>query len=59
MSFTEILNLPYSFYLLLNKESWIDSWQCSKEGRTFLKDLWRLKQTGADVEAIRKFEQRG
>lgn len=58
MSFLEILNLPYSFYLLMNKESWIDSWQSTESGREFLKTLWRLRQTSADITAIRNFEQR-
>jgi hypothetical protein len=49
------LELPYSFFLLLNRESWIASYQSSKDGRKILKNLWRLQQTEADEDAIHKF----
>lgn len=58
LNFQEILDLPYSFYLLLNKESWIDSWRNAPEGPEFLKNLWRLQQTEADVQAVRRHERR-
>lgn len=57
MNFKEILDLPYSFFLLLNRESWIESWRTS-QGAEFLKDLWRLQQTKADLEAVRRHEGR-
>lgn len=47
--------MPYSFFLLLNRESWIASYQSSKDGREILKNLWRLQQTEADEDAIHKF----
>lgn len=53
LNFSEILNIPYSIYKLYVKESWIDSWNSSSEGRELLKTLWRLKQTKADLKAIR------
>lgn len=45
-------------YLLYRKESWIDSWEKTEEGREFLKTLWRLKQTKADTKKIREFQHR-
>lgn len=54
-SFREILDLPYSYFLLLNRESWIASYQVTKEGREILKNLWRLQQTEADEKAISEF----
>lgn len=59
LSFTEILNLPYPLFLLLRRDSWIDSWMQNPDGREFLKNLWRLKQTGADIDAVRKHEKEG
>ncbi|ATD56234.1 hypothetical protein BTM21_03835 [Clostridium chauvoei] len=58
LNFNEILNLPYSLYLLYRKESWIDSWSKTEDGREFLKALWRLKQTKADIKKIREFQHR-
>ncbi|MBS5927010.1 MAG: hypothetical protein KIC66_07980 [Clostridium sp.] len=58
LNFNEVLNLPYSLYLLYRKESWIDSWGKTEEGREFLKTLWRLKQTKADTRKIREFQHR-
>lgn len=56
LNFHEVVRLPYSYFLFLNRESWIDSYQSSKEGRETLKDLWRLRQTKADLAKIRKFQ---
>lgn len=50
-----MLNLPYSYFLLLNKESWIDSYMYSEKGMDILKNLWRLQQTEADENAVRKY----
>nr|DAQ34333.1 MAG TPA: hypothetical protein [Caudoviricetes sp.] len=52
------MDLPYSYFLLLNRESWISSYQTSEEGMKILKNLWRLQQTEADVSAIREFNKR-
>lgn len=56
LNFKEVLELPYSFFMLLNKDSWIDSWGRNSEGREFLKNLWRLQQTGADLDKVREYE---
>lgn len=55
LNFLQIDNLPYNEYLLYNRDSWIDSFNKTEEGREFLKTLWRLKQTKPDIEAIREF----
>lgn len=57
LNFIQIDNLPYSDYLQYNRDSWIDSFNKTEEGREFLKTLWRLKQTKADVQAIRQFNK--
>lgn len=57
LSFNEVLNLPYGAYLLYRKESWIASFQ-TEHGREFLKTLWRLQQTKADVAAVREYNRR-
>ena len=58
LNFTEVLNLPYSYFLLLNRESWIASYQASKDGREILRNLWRLQQSEADEKAISNFNRR-
>lgn len=58
MNFNEVLDLPYSLYLLYRKESWIESWNRTEEGREFLKTLWRIQQTKADIKKIRAFQHR-
>lgn len=57
MNFNDVLNLPYSLYLLYRKESWVDSWNRTEEGREFLKTLWRLNQTKADLKAVREHQK--
>ena len=56
-NFKEVLNLPYSYFLLLSKESWIASYQ-TPEGVKVLKDLWRIQQTEADETAVNEFNER-
>lgn len=58
MNFIQVMQLPYSYFLLLNRESWIDSYNSSAEGREILKNIWRLQQKTADVTAVRKFQHR-
>lgn len=58
LDFEKIMDLPYSYFLLLNKESWIESWMQTENGRDFLKALWRLQQTEADIEAVHRFQNR-
>lgn len=55
--FKEVLELPYSYFLLLNKESWIASYQ-TPAGIKILKNLWRLQQTDADESAVNEFNER-
>lgn len=57
-NFKEILELPYSYFLLLNKESWISSYQASNQGLEVLENLWRLQQTDADEKAVKDFAER-
>lgn len=59
LNFNEVLELPYSLYLLYKKEAWVDSWRGTPEGANFLKDLWRLQQTEADMQSVKKFNERG
>ncbi len=47
-------DLPYSAFLLLVRDSWLDSYMRSDEGRQILKDISRLQQTKADISAIRE-----
>lgn len=52
------MELPYSYFLLLARESWIESYNSYPETREVLKDLWRLQQTEPDLKAIDKFNHR-
>lgn len=57
LSFNDVKKLPYKDYLLYNRDSWIDSFNNSEEGRKFLKTLWRLQQTQADEQAIKNYNE--
>lgn len=58
LNFNEVKELPLRDYLQYRRDSWIESWSRSEEGRDFLKTLWRLQQTKADEKAIREFNER-
>lgn len=58
LNFNEVYDLPYGLYLLYLKESWINNLKQTDEGKQFLKDLWRLQQTKADLNSIRSFTNR-
>ena len=58
MNFQKLLELPYSYFRLLDRDSWIYSWMSTERGRKFLKDVWRLQQTEADLEAVHRFQKR-
>lgn len=53
-SLFELLQLPLQVYLLIKKDSWIDSMNSTEKGREALKDFWRLSQTKADLKKIRE-----
>lgn len=59
LSFKEVLDLPYSLFLLYRKDAWFYGLKQDEEGREFLKNLWRLQQTKADEKAVRRFIERG
>lgn len=55
LNFNEIRELPFTEYLLYRRDSWITNMQQTEQGQEFLKTLWRLQQTEADINAVRKF----
>lgn len=59
LKFPEIYNLPYSEYLLYRHDAWVANMMQSDEGKEFMQTCWRLQQTNADVDAIRKFNEKG
>lgn len=58
LSFKEVLELPYSLYLLYRREAWIYGIKRYESGRELLKTIWRLQQTEADTTEIRAFNNR-
>lgn len=46
--------LPLPIYLLIKRDSWIDSMNTTESGREALKDFWRLSQTKPDLKKIRE-----
>ncbi|MFL8968893.1 hypothetical protein ACKA04_02365 [Helcococcus kunzii] len=52
-SLFELDNLPLTLYLVIKRDSWIESMNQNDEGRQILKELWRLQQTSADLNKIR------
>lgn len=55
-SLLSLQDLPLSLYLLIKKDSWIESMHTSEESREVLATLWRLQQTKADLKKIREKE---
>ncbi|WP_282195116.1 hypothetical protein [Thomasclavelia cocleata] len=43
---------------MFKKDSWTANNLKSQQGRDFLKELYRLQQTEADVDAIRNFNKK-
>lgn len=58
LDFRQLLNLPYSYFRLLDRDSWIDSWMRTDAGREVLKNIWRLQQTEPDMDAVHRFQGR-
>lgn len=58
LSFIEVQELTYYEYCVYRKEAWIYNLNQSEEGKEFLKDIWRLNQTNADLAAVRQFNNR-
>lgn len=54
LNYFEVLNLRYSHFLLLSKDSWISGLMKSEQGREFLKDLHTLQITEAEEEKVSK-----
>ncbi|MFM1538793.1 MULTISPECIES: hypothetical protein [Helcococcus] len=53
-SLFDLLNLPLPVFLLIKRDSWLDSMNKTEDGREVLKDLWRLGQTKADLTKVRE-----
>lgn len=53
-SLFELDNLPLTLYLIIKRDSWIESMNKTEEGREVLKNIWRLNQSKADLKKIRK-----
>ncbi len=58
LNFRQVLDLPYSYFLLLNRDSWLYSYQGSEKGMEILKNLWRVQQTQSDDAAVSEFRER-
>jgi hypothetical protein len=54
LPYTEVLRLPYDVYLQMLKNSIVDEYRSTPEGRQFLEKCERLKVTEPDVEAARQ-----
>lgn len=54
IGFGEALNLPCDLFLLMYKNQYVDRLMESEEGRQYLADCERLKQTKMDRKALRR-----
>lgn len=54
LTFIELEELPLSVFLLIRKDSWIDSMQQSQESKEVLKNILRLGRTDADKDLKRE-----
>lgn len=58
LDFKKLRSLPLSLYLIIKRDSWINSMKSTEDGREVLKAIWRLNQKKADIKKIRKFNER-
>ena len=56
LSFDEVMEQPYSLFLLYRKDAWMYNNMRSEAGRKFMKDLIRLQTTSADLQAVHAFK---
>ena len=54
LSFNEVLELPCDVFLLMKRHAYIDQLNETEEGRQYLRDCERLRQTEPDYEALRQ-----
>lgn len=59
LTFSEVMDLPFSLYLLYKKDAWVYNNKRSEQGKKFLKDVWRLQQTEPDYDAIHNYQNGG
>ncbi|MDL2250774.1 hypothetical protein LJC51_08985 [Lachnospiraceae bacterium OttesenSCG-928-J05] len=60
LDFIEIQNLDIDIYLYFMREAFIYEQMKTEEGREYLENCWRIKQTKPDRKAIReKLKKRG
>ena len=53
-SLFDLEKLPLPLYLVIKRDSWLESMNKTENGREILKDLWRLTKTSADLGKIRE-----
>lgn len=58
LNYFQVLNLRYSHFLLLAKDSWITGLMKSEQGREFLKTLRNLQVTEVEEDKIQAFVNR-
>lgn len=55
----DLERLPLSLFLLIKRDSWIESMMKTETSREVLKNIWRLSQTEPDLEAIHRKQKEG
>ena len=53
LSYNEVLDLPCDLFLLMKKHAFLDRMNATEEGRQYLRDCERLKQTEPDYEKLK------
>lgn len=59
LNYYEVLELPCDTFMLMNKNSIMDTLNSSEKGREYLNKVKRLNTTDTDIDELRKFNQRG
>lgn len=54
LNFIEIEDLPIDVYMLLLRDAFIYKQEQSEEGRKYLTNCWRIKQTEPDRKKLRE-----
>lgn len=59
LNYKETLDLPADIFLLLRKNALVDDYKATPEGRKYLEDCERLRQTEPDIKKVHEFQARG
>lgn len=58
-TFDQLYDLPLGAYLIIKRDSWIANMMQTDESRDILKRIYELQLTKIDMDAVRRFQDKG